>query len=160
MPLRLEENLKLKPCPVEFLSIYGYSQNDIVEKFAPDEYGFTLGDFPGEVALVPLAPKMHAADAPLYKFQHHKHKILQAYIDDLSRRHQFAKKLVELLFLTDQKLLEFSATDSEVELELCNFISSQRELVFNAAPEQLSHWKNSENISANLKYFPHVDHAK
>lgn len=65
-PLKLEDNLKLKPCPVEFLEIYGYSQNDIVEKFAPDEYGFTLGDFPGDVALVPAAPKGRGADDPIY----------------------------------------------------------------------------------------------
>lgn len=52
-PLVLENSLKLKPCPVKFLSIYGYSPRDIVARFAPDEYGFSLGDFHGDVALVP-----------------------------------------------------------------------------------------------------------
>lgn len=87
----------------------------------------------------------------------HKHKILRAYIDDLSRRHQFAKKLADPLFLTDQKLLEFAATDPELGLELGKFISSQKELVLAAAPEKLSHWKTSENISAHLKFLSPIN---
>lgn len=153
-PLTLGNNLQFKPCPVEFLPLYGYAQSDIVASFDPEEYGFPLGDFPGDVALVPMAPGHFSAGALASDAIDLKRASIEEYIDEVSRRHKFAKKLSETLLLTDEKLVEFSATDAQLAAQLSEFILSQEELVLHEAPEQLEHWKVSKNIFEALKCLP------
>lgn len=135
----------IRPCPRQFIQIYHYAEKQILLCQNPDELGFPLGHFTGEICFASAAPEDITEDeaAFLRKKLSSRPEIMRNYIDDLQRRHSFAENLFKTVRITDRKLLAWAREDADLAKVLLDFMLSQFALIDELAPGLAKEWREA-----------------
>lgn len=153
----------IQPCPDEFCKIYGFTNNQIVGTISQSEYNFTLGEFSGDINLI-------LCNIDNYNYSEINHirlyilsnpSIIKDYINNLSKRHNFALQLANYIFINDKKLLDCCYKDKNTAFLLYTFLISQYSLVKIENPVIVSNWTTTfcfiEQIKSILVNVHHMN---
>lgn len=146
-------SISLQPCPQEFCSLYGFTDERILLTIKQNEYNFTLGDFSGDISFVICNPaKFDLNDIKNIKnYIRNNPLIIENYIADLTKRHNFSKLILKSLLLTDTKLMNFAKHNTHQALLLYNYCNTQYQFMKNEAPDFIKKWSNTLHFIKELE---------
>ncbi|MBD5417273.1 MAG: hypothetical protein HDR50_06365 [Desulfovibrio sp.] len=142
----------IKPCPYEFCSSYGLEQ-DIVLLRDPADYGFSLGDYEGELAFVLCEYDHHSRTNAMNIVRQRleqEPELLLDYCADISRRHAFAQKLADCVALTNDGLLDFARSDRQFGSALRQFFQNHEHCLTACGRDASSSWQATQDFSTAL----------
>lgn len=119
----------------------------------PADYGFSLGDYDGELTFV-LCEYDHHSRANAMKIVRQRlakePAFLHDYCADISRRHALAQKLADSVALTNEALLDFARGNRHFGIALQQFFTNHEQCLTACGRKVSDSWQGTQRFSAKL----------